>query len=378
MWLVGCWFAEQDKPTTCMLNQLYAGKTGIATSKLLVLFCTLTWGADITDYCDMLGEDDVQGKKHGFLTGNNVYYIGGLFCTQTLKENATIGLTHPFFHDLRSRCTGIAYHEGVGTGKDFHCWEFYKSTKILYGTIVTDEARWETPAPSRMFWRPEKMVVEYELKKPILEGEFEGWCEDLAEGSIDGTSHWINIAENECWDHCINDTACFQAVFEFGENVDDNECWIGTNKMTKEPTGNRCHMCDDRRFARSIHVTPFYIREEKFISSNNVVSTIITADRPVKLEFSGQSFDGQGLSGESHIISLNAECTFDMGSNSIHVIEGGKVMVTVIQKPLVEKEGVLPHFYLGTTKFSTLYSNIILTFKSLNCQQLSNKDAKEH
>ena len=36
-WLVGCWFAGLDKPTTCRLNQLYAGKTGIATSNLLVL-----------------------------------------------------------------------------------------------------------------------------------------------------------------------------------------------------------------------------------------------------------------------------------------------------------------------------------------------------
>lgn len=25
-----------------------------------------------TDYCDMLGEDDINGLKHGFLAGNNV------------------------------------------------------------------------------------------------------------------------------------------------------------------------------------------------------------------------------------------------------------------------------------------------------------------
>ena len=37
MWLVGCWFAGPDKYTTCRLNQLYAVKTGIATSNLLVL-----------------------------------------------------------------------------------------------------------------------------------------------------------------------------------------------------------------------------------------------------------------------------------------------------------------------------------------------------
>ena len=37
LWMVGCWYAEPDKPTICRVNQLYAGKTGIATSDLLVL-----------------------------------------------------------------------------------------------------------------------------------------------------------------------------------------------------------------------------------------------------------------------------------------------------------------------------------------------------
>ena len=34
---MGCWLTEPDKPTTCRLNKLYDGKTGIATSNLLVL-----------------------------------------------------------------------------------------------------------------------------------------------------------------------------------------------------------------------------------------------------------------------------------------------------------------------------------------------------
>ena len=27
---------------------------------------------DFTDYCALLGEDDIQGKKHGFMAGNKV------------------------------------------------------------------------------------------------------------------------------------------------------------------------------------------------------------------------------------------------------------------------------------------------------------------
>ena len=39
--------------------------------------------------------------------------------------------------------------KGVGTGNDFYGWEFHKYTKIAYGTIVTEEVRWENPAPTR-------------------------------------------------------------------------------------------------------------------------------------------------------------------------------------------------------------------------------------
>ena len=44
----------------------------------------------------------------GFLAGNNVYYVGGKVLVQHVEENETIGLSHPMFHDLRSRGTGIA------------------------------------------------------------------------------------------------------------------------------------------------------------------------------------------------------------------------------------------------------------------------------
>ena len=55
-----------------------------------------------TDYCAWLAEDDIQGLKHGFLAGNNVYYIAGrLHGWGEGEDHETLGLTHPFFHDLR-------------------------------------------------------------------------------------------------------------------------------------------------------------------------------------------------------------------------------------------------------------------------------------
>ena len=84
------------------------------------------------------------------------------------------------------------------------------------------------------------------------------------------------------------------------------------------------------------------IREEKFISSSDVVSTIVTSDRPLKLEVSGQSY-----SSEKRIVSLNGQCSFDPDHNSILVLEGGRVISKVSNKPVVEKEAAL--MYEGMT-----------------------------
>ena len=40
-----------------------------------------------------------NSAKRGFLAGNNVYYVGGRLAWD--KQHETIGLTHPFHHDLR-------------------------------------------------------------------------------------------------------------------------------------------------------------------------------------------------------------------------------------------------------------------------------------
>ena len=116
---------------------------------------------DQTDYCELFGEDDIKGKKQVFLAGNHVYYFN--------DGKETIGLTHPFYHDLRSRGTGITYYEGVGTGNDFYGWEFHRDVKVAFGSIISEDFRWESPAPTKMFWRPDKMIMEYELTSPYFQ-----------------------------------------------------------------------------------------------------------------------------------------------------------------------------------------------------------------
>ena len=79
--------------------------------------------------CEKL-EQSIQGRKHGFLAGNLAYYVGGFHASWELMEDETIGLTHPFYHDLRSRGVGmldsqLAGSEHTGIGNDYRGWEFY-------------------------------------------------------------------------------------------------------------------------------------------------------------------------------------------------------------------------------------------------------------
>ena len=120
-----------------------------------------------TDYCERL-EQEIQGRKHGFLAGNLTYYVGGFHASWNLIEDETIGLTHPFHHDLRSRGVGlldseISGTENTGTGNDYNGWEFYKDTKVLYGSVIVDGTTYKNPKPTSMQWRPDKMICEYEV-----------------------------------------------------------------------------------------------------------------------------------------------------------------------------------------------------------------------
>ncbi|NND99202.1 MAG: hypothetical protein HKN47_17935 [Pirellulaceae bacterium] len=128
-----------------------------------------------TDYCQRL-EQEIQGRKHGFLTGNVTYYVGGYYASWKRIEDETIGLTHPFHHDLRSRGVGlldseIAGNEHTGTGNDYLGWEFYKDTRVLYGSVVIDGTEFENPKPTSMRWRPDRLICEYELGGATLREE---------------------------------------------------------------------------------------------------------------------------------------------------------------------------------------------------------------
>ena len=121
-----------------------------------------------TDYCDMLSQE-IQGKKHGFMAGNKTYYIGGRVGWDqpwpSWFENETLGFTHPFYHDLRSRGTGMVYEESTGYGHDLqgNSWHFYRYAKVAHGTVIVGGTEYADPVPTAMYWQPDKMICEYSV-----------------------------------------------------------------------------------------------------------------------------------------------------------------------------------------------------------------------
>ena len=128
-----------------------------------------------TDYCARL-EQEIQHRKHGFMAGNCSYYVGGFHASWNPVEDETIGLTHPFHHDLRSRGTGLLKSElpggeNTGRGNDYLGWEFYKDTRVLYGSVLLGDREFQTPRPTSMKWRPDKLICRYELPEVTITEE---------------------------------------------------------------------------------------------------------------------------------------------------------------------------------------------------------------
>ena len=50
-------------------------------------------------------------------------------------------------------------------------WEFYKDTRVLYGSVIVDDKEFKHPVPTQMIWRPDKMICEYELDDILIREE---------------------------------------------------------------------------------------------------------------------------------------------------------------------------------------------------------------
>ena len=113
---------------------------------------------------------DIQGIQHGFLAGKHLYYCGGKTNPYwKVTENETLGFTHPLFRDGRARGYGMVTDAQSGTGHDKWGWEFWRDTRIAYGTVIIDGKRYAHPVPHEMIWRPDRKICRYEVAGIAIE-----------------------------------------------------------------------------------------------------------------------------------------------------------------------------------------------------------------
>ncbi len=117
-------------------------------------------GPPYVDYCKML-EHDIVNRKHGFLAGNKINYIGGNYGHWRRNSDETIGFTHPIFHDGRSEGYAMCDDPYWGYGSSEHGAAYHKDTEVAFGTVIVGGTEYEHPAPTKLYWRPDKMVCEY-------------------------------------------------------------------------------------------------------------------------------------------------------------------------------------------------------------------------
>ena len=149
----------------------------LAISKYILLLILLSMSSrtlagstpPYTDYCAMLARD-IQGIQHGFLAGKHLYYCGGKTNADwKVTENETLGFTHPLFRDGRARGYGIVTDTESGTGHDKWGWEFWRETRVAYGTVIVDGQPYAHPVPKQMIWRPDRQICRYEVAGITIE-----------------------------------------------------------------------------------------------------------------------------------------------------------------------------------------------------------------
>lgn len=143
-------------------------------TSLLIFLSVSSWALSspeppYTDYCALLARD-IQGIQHGFLAGKHLYYCGGKADPfWKVTENETLGFTHPLFRDGRARGYGMVTDAQSGTGHDKWGWEFWRDTRIAYGTVILNGKRYAYPVPSEMIWRPDRQICRYKVAGITIE-----------------------------------------------------------------------------------------------------------------------------------------------------------------------------------------------------------------
>lgn len=233
-----------------------------------------------TDYCALMAQE-VAGKKPGFLAGNLVYYIGGNHGWNR-SDGETIGLPHPFFHDLRSRGHGMVTNAATGYGHDLTGWEFWKEIRIAYGTVIIGDKEYPNPAPVRMYWRPDRMICEYAVGGvPIREEKF--------------------IATNDVACSIIKSSVPLQIRFDGQSFVRDSRSIQRTSTQSYDTNANMIHVLE----GGTILVRPVEGLDVEGKLMYDGMSTVVSASENFATTYQGHR-DGNGRQQYSFTVPCDA------------------------------------------------------------------------
>ena len=215
-----------------------------------------------TDYCALMAQE-VMGKKPGFLAGNLVYYIGGEHGWNR-SQGETLGLTHPFFHDLRSRGHGMVTNEATGYGHDLGGWEFWKETRVAYGTVLINGKEFVNPSPLRMYWRPDRMICEY---------------------AVDGIAIYEEkfISTDDVACSIIRSSSPIQIRFEGHSFVRDSHSIKKTATLRFDTPANTIHIVE----GGTARVTPESGVTQEGTLMYDGMSTVVSANQPLAPGYQG-------------------------------------------------------------------------------------------
>ena len=117
---------------------------------------------------------------------------------------------------------------------------------------------------------------------------------------------------------------CFSAVNEV-DSKGRTQCWIGPSILTEppSPTSRRGPGLNATCYTKGVEgIEPVTVREEKFITLDEVVSVTFAASRPVTLQVNGGSYttgtDNRPNEGVVGGLQSNATCLHDQATEPRH------------------------------------------------------------
>lgn len=165
---------------------------------------------------------------------------------------------------------------------------FAHRTKIAECDVIRQttagEVRYTRPVPTRMYYRPDAMHVDYELGSPYRAGLYEGsYCPNVAgSNGVNGimpAGYGSNTlladfatAQQACIDACTTDASCESVTMEwstsFGFTCFFRDTIIETSTALAEPRGfcnNADVTCQTNCWVKGRNIPTMTIHEEKFV-----------------------------------------------------------------------------------------------------------------